>query len=357
MIAMKRFLQLLPLLLAVRLCAAEAPAGPARQTPPARETAGYTNSPSPKNEAAAIPDATHQPVFTTNSITIAGQRVAYVSETGMLPILSSTGSIRASVFYVAYTRIENSETGNPKSAMEKRPVTFCFNGGPGSSSVWLHLGAFGPRRVKMNDDGTQPPPPTGLADNDYSILDASDLVFIDPVATGFSRPATDEKADNFLGVDNDLASVGEFIRLWTTRHDRWLSPKYLCGESYGVFRAAGLADHLSSRYGMYLNGLVLISGVLDFATIYDNPGNDVPYPLYLPAYTATAQFHKKLPPDLQGDLTKSPRRGARICPGRIRLRAATGRRAFRRRAPKSRRRTRAAHRPQTAGHRRQPSAD
>ena len=130
-------------------------------------------------------------------------------------------------------------------------------------------------------------------------------MFIDPVATGFSRPAKDEKADEFFGDSADLDSVGEFIRLWTTRHDRWLSPKYLCGESYGVFRAAGLAEHLSSRYGMYLNGLILVSGVLDFATLYDNPGNDVPYPLYLPAYTAAAHFHKKLPPDLQADLPKA----------------------------------------------------
>ena len=261
--------------------------------------AGKTNAPAAgKNEAATIPDATHKPVFTTNTIAIAGQRVTYVAETGMLPILAPTGSVRASVFYVAYTR--KGETN--KAA---RPVTFCFNGGPGSSSVWLHLGALGPRRVKMNDDGTLPPPPFGLVDNEYSILDASDLVFIDPVATGFSRPAKDEKADEFFGNSADLDSVGEFIRLWTTRHDRWLSPKYLCGESYGVFRAAGLAEHLSSRYGMYLNGLILVSGVLDFATIYDNPGNDVPYPLYLPAYTAAAQFHKKLPPDLQADLPKA----------------------------------------------------
>jgi carboxypeptidase C (cathepsin A) len=295
MIAMKKFLRLLPFLLAIRLCAAEQPAGSARQNPPAQEGTGNANPPA-KSAAAAIPDATHKPVFTTNNITIAGQRVDYIAETGMLPVLSSTGAVRASVFYVAYTR-----TGVRNEAA--RPVTFCFNGGPGSSSVWLHIGALGPRRVKMNEDGTQPPPPARLVDNEYSILDASDLVFIDPVATGFSRPATDEKADNFLGTENDLASVGEFIRLWTTRHDRWLSPKYLCGESYGVFRAAGLADHLSSRYGMYLNGLVLISGVLDFATIYDNPGNDVPYPLFLPAYTAAAQFHHKLPPDLQTNLT------------------------------------------------------
>ncbi len=256
-----------------------------------------TNAPA-KNEAATIPDATHKPVFTTNTVTIAGQRVTYVAETGMLPILKNDGTTRASVFYIAYTRIGESD----KSA---RPVTFCFNGGPGSSSVWLHLGALGPRRVKMNEDGTLPKPPFGLVDNEYSILGASDLVFIDPVATGFSRPAKDEKADEFFGDSADLDSVGEFIRLWTTRHGRWLSPKFLCGESYGVFRAAGLADHLRSRYGMYLNGLILVSGVLDFATIWNNPGNDVPYPLYLPAYTAAAQFHKKLPPDLQNDLPKA----------------------------------------------------
>jgi carboxypeptidase C (cathepsin A) len=304
--AMKKICSLLPLALAIRLVAADAPASSPRQSDSSRRsaaeteaTAGKTNAPSAgKNEAAVIPDATHQPVFTTNTIAIAGQRIIYVAETGMLPILASTGSVRASVFYVAYTR-----AGVTNKAA--RPVTFCFNGGPGSSSVWLHLGAFGPRRVKMNDNGTLPPPPFGLMDNEYSILDGSDLVFIDPVATGFSRPAKDQKADEFFGNSADLDSVGEFIRLWTTRHDRWLSPKYLCGESYGVFRAAGLAEHLSSRYGMYLNGLILVSGVLDFATLYDNPGNDVPYPLYLPAYTAAAQFHKKLPPDLQADLPKA----------------------------------------------------
>jgi carboxypeptidase C (cathepsin A) len=256
-----------------------------------------TNAPA-KNEAATIPDATHKPVFTTNTVTIAGQRVTYVAETGMLPILKPDGTTSASVFYVAYTR--QGETNKPV-----RPVTFCFNGGPGSSSVWLHLGALGPRRVKMNDNGTLPRSPFGLVDNEYSILDNSDLVFIDPVATGFSRAAKDEKADDFFGDSADLDSVGEFIRLWTTRHERWLSPKFLCGESYGVFRAAGLADRLSSRYGMYLNGIILVSGVLDFATIEDNPGNDVPYPLFLPAYTAAAQFHKKLPPDLQNDLPKA----------------------------------------------------
>jgi len=292
--AMKKLFWILPLAFATGLCAA----------PKTNPSGADTNAPVEKNEAATIPDATHKPVFTTNTITIAGTlpgggtTVTYVAETGMLPVLNATGTVRASVFYVAYTRV-----GETNKAA--RPVTFCFNGGPGSSSVWLHLGALGPRRVKMNEDGTLPPPPFGLADNDYSILDASDLVFIDPVATGFSRPAKEGKPDDFFGNSADLDSVGEFIRLWTTRHDRWLSPKYLCGESYGVFRAAGLAEHLSSRYGMYLNGLILVSGVLDFSTIYDNPGNDVPYPLYLPAYTAAAHFHKKLPPDLQADLPKA----------------------------------------------------
>ncbi len=258
-----------------------------------------TNAPAAeKNSAGKIPDATHQPVFTTNTVTIAGQRVTYVAETGMLPILKPDGSSRASVFYVAYTR-----TG--QGNMPARPVTFCFNGGPGSSSVWLHLGALGPRRVKMNDNGTLPPPPFGLVDNEHSIMAASDLVFIDPVATGFSRAAKDEKADQFFGDAADLDSVGEFIRLWTTRHGRWLAPKYLCGESYGVFRAAGLAEQLRSRYGMYLDGLILVSGVLDFATIWNNPGNDLPYPLMLPAFTAAAQFHKKLSADLQSDLPKA----------------------------------------------------
>ena len=186
-----------------------------------------------------------------------------------------------------------------------RPITFSFNGGPGSSSVWLHLGALGPRRVKMNPDGTLPKPPFGLVDNEYSILHATDLVFIDPVATGFSRPAKDEKPDQFFGQSADIEAVGDFIRLWTTRHHRWLSPKYLCGESYGVFRAAGLADYLASRYGMYLNGLLLVSGVLDFATINENRMNDLPSLVFLPTYTATAHYHKKLPPDLQADIGKA----------------------------------------------------
>jgi len=300
---MKKHLWILPVLFALG-CVAEMPKtnAPAGSPRPGQATEDTNEPAATKAEAGTIPDATHKPVLITNTVTIAGERVTYVAETGMLPLLKPDGASRASVFYVAYTR-----TGLPRQSETAavRPVTFCFNGGPGSSSVWLHLGALGPRRVRMNEDGSLPPPPFALADNEYSILNVSDMVFIDPVATGFSRPVKDEKADQFFGDTADLDSVGEFIRLWTTRHERWLSPKYLCGESYGVFRAAGLADHLRSRYGMYLSGLILVSGVLDFSTIWNNAGNDVPYPLYLPAYTAAAHFHKKLPADLQSDLPKA----------------------------------------------------
>lgn len=251
-----------------------------------------------KNSPSTIPDAASKPVTTTNTVTIAGQAVTYTVETGMLPLLKNDGAARASVFYIAYTR-------SGQTNKSTRPVTFCFNGGPGSSSVWLHLGGLGPRRVRLNDDGTMPPPPFGLADNPYSILHATDLVFIDPVATGYSRPAKDEKADQFFGQSADIESVGDFIRLWTSRNERWTSPKYLLGESYGVFRAAGLADHLHSRYGMYLNGVVLLSGLLDFATLREGPGNDLPSLVFLPSFTATAHYHKKLPPDLQSNLTKA----------------------------------------------------
>jgi carboxypeptidase C (cathepsin A) len=265
-----------------------------------------------KPPVATIPDASRKPVLTTNSVSIAGKTLRYISETGMLPSLKPDGTAKASVFYIAYTL--ESETNAPA-----RPITFSFNGGPGSSSVWLHLGALGPRRVKMNDDGTLPKPPFSLVDNDYSVLPFTDLVFIDPVATGYSRPAKDEKADQFFGQSPDVESVGDFIRLWTTRHQRWLSPKFLCGESYGVFRSAGLAEHLHSRYGMYLNGLILVSGLLDFATLREGPGNDLPSLAYLPAFTAIAHYHKKLPPDLTPyetfceDGTTETNDAARIC--------------------------------------------
>ena len=219
-------------------------------------TVEATRDGEPKPAAAgAIPDAAQKPVLTTNNVTIAGQRVRYVAEAGMLPVLGPEGAVQASIFYVSYTK-QNDSLRRP------RPVMFCFNGGPGSSSVWLHLGALGPRRVRLNGTDLTQPAPLGLVDNEFSILPVTDLVFIDPVGTGYSQAGKGSKPEQFFGEVPDIQAVGEFIRLWTTRHQRWLSPKYLCGESYGVIRAAGLAHHLHSRYGLTLDGLVFISGLL-----------------------------------------------------------------------------------------------
>jgi len=186
-----------------------------------------------------------------------------------------------------------------------RPITFAFNGGPGSSSVWLHLGALGPKRVVMDPEGMPLPPPYSLVENEESWLDLTDLVFIDPVSTGYSRAVEGESPKQFHGLDEDIQSVGEFIRLYTTKYTRWSSPKFLAGESYGTTRAAGLSGYLQDTYGMYLNGIFLISPVLNFQTIRSAPGNDLTFPMYLPTFTATAWYHKKLPPDLQADLGRA----------------------------------------------------
>jgi carboxypeptidase C (cathepsin A) len=200
---------------------------------------------------------------------------------------------KAKVFYIAYTR---TDVGDDPT---KRPITFSFNGGPGSASVWLHLGALGPRRTELTDRGEAPLPPYRLVDNEATWLDATDLVFIDPVSTGYSRTAPDEDPKQFHGFKEDLASVGDFIRLYTSRNTRWASPKFIIGESYGTTRAAGLSDYLQERYGFYVNGIILVSSILDFSTARFAPGNDRPYPLFLPTYTAAAWYHKKLPQDLQ----------------------------------------------------------
>jgi carboxypeptidase C (cathepsin A) len=168
--------------------------------------------------------------------------------------------------------------------------------------VWLHMGVLGPRRVDLDEDGNLPAPPYRLTDNEFSILDETDLVFIDPVGTGYSRPVVGEKAKDFHTFKKDIESVGDFIRLYTTRYRRWGSPKFIIGESYGTTRAAGLAGYLQDRLGMYLNGIALVSSVLDFQTLEFLPSNDLPYLLYVPAYAATAWYHKRLAADLQKDL-------------------------------------------------------
>ncbi len=239
------------------------------------------------------PDPPKDELFeTTHRIMLGDEEIEYRATTGTIVLKKEEGEPRASVFFIAYEKISDDDG-------DDRPVTFSFNGGPGSSSVWLHLGVLGPRRIQMPDDGTAPPPPYQLVDNAYTLLDVSDLVFIDPVSTGFSRAAPGYDASKFHGVEADLNSVGEFIRLYTTRNHRWQSPKFLIGESYGTIRAAGLAMRLQDAYGMYLNGIMLVSTVLDFQTINFAHGNDLPYSLFLPAFAATARYHHRLP--AQGD--------------------------------------------------------
>jgi carboxypeptidase C (cathepsin A) len=237
---------------------------------------------------------------TKHAITLNGTKLAYTATAGTLLLKEEDGKVKAGVFFVAYTK-------DGVTDIRKRPLTFAFNGGPGSSSVWLHLGAFGPKRVLMTDKGEPPPPPYRLIENDLTLLDQTDLVFIDPVSTGYSRAAPGESTKQFHGVQEDIKSVGEFIRLYTTRFERWPSPKFLAGESYGTTRAAGLAPHLQDQLGMNLNGIILVSAILNFQTARFDDGNDLPYILFLPTYTATAWYHKKLSAELQGDLRRTLR--------------------------------------------------
>lgn len=241
---------------------------------------------SPSNGAEAAAEVEDREVVTRHSVEIDGETVRYTAETGTLVLRDDDGAPRASVFYIAYTR-------DGVSDPDSRPVTFTFNGGPGSSSVWLHMGTFGPRRVAFEDTVQPAPAPYGLEDNAHSILDVTDLVFIDPVGTGFSKVEGEAEASEFLGVTQDVQSVGDFIRLWVTREQRWNSPKYVAGESYGTTRAAGLVDHLQGR-GMFFNGVILVSSILNFQTARFETGNDLPYLMFLPTYAATAWYHDEL---------------------------------------------------------------
>jgi carboxypeptidase C (cathepsin A) len=237
-------------------------------------------------------------VQTQHTVRIGGKEIKYTVTAGTIVMKEETTDRekeaegekpRAQVFFVAYVKDGN-------GSKEKRPLTFSFNGGPGSSSVWLHLGVLGPRRVVLQEDGNLPKPPFELTDNEYSLLDQTDLVFIDPMSTGYSRPVEGMKPKEWHGFKKDIELVGDFIRLYTTRTKRWLSPKFLIGESYGTTRAAGLSGYLQERHGMYLNGIMLISVVLDFTTLDFNINNDLPYIMFLPGYTATAWYHDLLKP-------------------------------------------------------------
>jgi carboxypeptidase C (cathepsin A) len=247
----------------------------------------------PEKPQPAKPQPADDLISTEHTIVADGTELRYTATTGRI-VLRAEGQTddkfdgaepKAEVFITSYVL----SGGDPS-----RPVTFAFNGGPGSASIWLHLGLLGPRRVVMGDAGKLAPPPYGIADNEQTLLKHSDLVFIDPVSTGFSRAIKGEKPKEFHGYGGDVESVSEVIRLWTARNERWMSPKYLCGESYGTTRAAAIARHLQERAGLYLNGLILLSTFLDGGSIMFTPGNDDPYVSYLPTYAAIAHYHGKL---------------------------------------------------------------
>jgi carboxypeptidase C (cathepsin A) len=230
-------------------------------------------------------------VETRHEIMVNGNRLSYTATAGTMPLKNEHGETQANLFFTAYTLDGQTDPA-------KRPLMFVFNGGPGSSSVWLHLGALGPQRVRMQDEGWLPPPPYQLVENPHTWLDLADLVFIDPVGTGLSRAVKADDGKKYWSLKGDLESVGEFIRLYLSRYKRWASPLFLAGESYGTTRAAGLAGLLIEK-GVALNGVILISTILSFQTARFERGNDLPYVLFLPTFSATAWYHGKLPADLQ----------------------------------------------------------
>ncbi len=260
---------------------------------------GKSKAEEKREEAPAPKDQT---TVTQHTLMLDGKELKYTVTAGTMILKEEDEEKgekpKASIFYIAY-KLDGVEDAS------QRPLTFSFNGGPGSSSVWLHLGVLGPKRVLMDEQGNPYPPPYKLVENEHTLLDKTDLVFIDPVSTGYSRAVPGEKAEEFHNIKKDVEAVGEFIRLWTTRNRRWASPKFLIGESYGTTRGAALSGYLQEKYGMYLNGIMLVSAVLNFQTLRFAPGNDLPFILFLPTYAATAWYHKKLVDDLQADLTKT----------------------------------------------------
>jgi carboxypeptidase C (cathepsin A) len=262
---------------------------PTITTTTTNQPGGQTGQRPPQERPSPVPE--EPPVITHHSINVGGKELRYTATTGMMPIKNRDGETEARIFFMAYTLdgVDN---------RSERPLTFSFNGGPGSASVWLHMGAIGPKRVPMNADGTMPPPPYHLVDNQFTWLDQTDLVFIDPVGTGYSRALHPETASRFFGLQGDIESVGEFIRMYLVRYERWTSPLFLAGESYGTTRASALSGYLIGR-GIAFNGIVLISTIMNFETTDFASGNDLPYIMYLPSYAATAWYHKKLPRDMQ----------------------------------------------------------
>jgi carboxypeptidase C (cathepsin A) len=280
----------LPALALTLAIAASVTAQPRPWTPPGGPPESGASSRARQHEVAG---PNEEKVATTSHVMrLDGREIKYTATAGTIPIRLDDGEIAARMFFVAYTKEgENART---------RPISFLFNGGPGSASVWLHMGSYGPTIAKMADEGFQPPPPYELVDNPHSLLDVSDLVFVDAIDTGYSRvmPGIDNK--QFHGQDGDIRAFGEFVAEYLRVFDRYPSPKFLIGESYGSIRAAGLAQELQSRHGIELNGVALLSALLTYQTLSPAPNNDIAYAAQVQTFAATAWYHKRLPADLQG---------------------------------------------------------
>lgn len=273
----------------------EEPQQPAQNPEHVQRPAAQTSSDEDEDEQHF--DMTEVPPSVTHhQIQINGRVLRYTATAGRLPIKEAAGKTDALMFYVAYTL----DGADPTH----RPLTFAFNGGPGSASIWLHMGALGPRKVVLQKEGFLPAAPYRLEDNANTLLDKSDLVLIDAIGTGFSRPASATVGKKFWSLTGDIQSFGEFIRLYITRNERWSSPLYLFGESYGTTRSAGVAGYLSDR-GISFNGIVLLSTVLAFESLEFSKTNDEPYPLILPTYTMIAAYHHKLAPELSENLERT----------------------------------------------------
>ena len=251
--------------------------------PPAAEGA---DKPEPPKEAKEAPKP--ELSVTQHSVVIGGKTVAYTATAGTLVLRDEKDEPAAQFGFTAYVK---KGVDDPRT----RPLTFAYNGGPGSSSIWLHMGVLGPRRIAATDGEVTPPPPYPLVDNAWSVLDVTDLVMIDPVGTGYSRAIGKKDDKEFWGTDADIASVAQFIFQYVSDNGRWNSPKFLLGESYGTTRSAGVVAKLWNEKGMAMNGVILVSVALDIEAIFEWPGNDRPYPLFLPTFAATAWYHKALP--------------------------------------------------------------
>jgi carboxypeptidase C (cathepsin A) len=283
--------------------AAQSSTEPAENTATKSETSAEPRPPAPQASSDKEKDKEEHydmtevlPVATHHQITVDGKALKYTATAGRLPIKRGDGRIEAEMFYVAYT-LEGQDAA-------KRPLTFAFNGGPGSASIWLHMGALGPKHVVLQPDGFMPPAPYHMEDNPYTLLDKSDLVLIDAIGTGFSRAENSEMFKKFWGVKGDIEAFSEFIRLYITRNERWSSPLFILGESYGTTRAAGIAGYLADR-GISFNGITLLSSVLNFETLEETNTNDQPYIFLVPSFTMIAAYHHKLAPDLAQDLNRA----------------------------------------------------